>query len=65
MTQQPVDFGYALAAQRQAEFEAAARRNALVRAAKLARREARRADGAGSPRIPRQRGAAQCAADVG
>ncbi|HTJ68401.1 MAG TPA: hypothetical protein VL551_12785 [Actinospica sp.] len=67
MTQQPISFGYALAAQRRAELETAARRNAMVREAKRARREARRADGAGSAegRIPRQRSAAQCAADIG
>jgi hypothetical protein len=64
MTQQPINFGYALAAQRRAEIEAAARRNALVREAKRVRREARRAEDA-ARRIPRQRGAAQCAADLG
>jgi hypothetical protein len=60
-------FGYALAAQRQAELEAAARRDALVRVIKKGRREARRGDGADAarPRIPRQRGAAHCAADIG
>jgi hypothetical protein len=67
MTQQPISFGYALAAQRQAELESAARRHVLVREARRARREARRADGAGSAegRIPRQRGSARCAADIG
>jgi hypothetical protein len=67
MTQQAnYSFGYALAAQRQAEFEAAARHDALVRAIKVSRREARRRDGSGARgRIPRQRGAAQCAADIG
>lgn len=60
-------FSYALAAQRQAELEAAARRNAVVRALKLGRREARRRDGSGGARarIPQQRGSAQCAADIG
>ncbi|HET9172848.1 MAG TPA: hypothetical protein VFN97_25705 [Actinospica sp.] len=60
-------FGYALAAQRQAEFEAAARRRALVRAAKLVRRQARSRGAADDvrARIPQQRGAAQCAADIG
>ena len=61
------NFAYALAAQRQAEFEAAARRSAAARAARQARREARRRDGADKARarIPRQRGAARCAADIG
>lgn len=61
------NFGYALAAQRRAEFEAAARRDALVRIVKKDRREARRRDGAevARPRIPRQRGAARCASDIG
>ncbi len=61
------NFGYALAAQRQAELEAAARRDALVRVIKKGRREARRGDGADAarPRIPRQRGAARCASDIG
>jgi hypothetical protein len=61
------NFGYALAAQRRAEFEAAARRDALVRIVKRERREARRRDGedAARPRIPRQRGAARCASDIG
>jgi hypothetical protein len=61
------NFGYALAAQRRAEFEAAARHDALVRVLKKDRREARRRDGADAarPRIARQRGAAQCASDIG
>jgi hypothetical protein len=61
------NFGYALAAQRKAELEAAARHDALVRVIKKDRREARRRDGADAsrPRIPRQRGAAQCASDIG
>lgn len=65
MTQPPIDFGYALAAQHRAEIEAAARRNALVREAKRARREARRERDASARRIPHQRGAAPCAADLG
>ena len=61
------NFGYALAAQRRAEFEAAARHDALVRVIKKDRRQARRGDGADAarPRVPRRRGAAQCASDVG
>ena len=60
-------FGYALAAQRQSEFEAAARQRALVRAAKLGRRQARNRGAGDDPRarIPQQRGAARCAADIG
>lgn len=68
MMQQPhYSFAYELIAQRQAEFEAAARHNGLVRAIKLSRREARRRDGADAARakIPQQRGAARCAADIG
>jgi hypothetical protein len=60
-------FGYALAAQRQVELEAAARRNSVARALRRAGREARRRDGSDGARagIPRQRGAAKCAADIG
>ena len=60
-------FGYALAAERRNELEAAARRNATARAFKLGRRAARRRDASDAPRarIPQQRGAAACTADIG
>jgi hypothetical protein len=65
-------FGRELVAQRQAEFQSAARHSALVRSAKLARREHALAAGADLPASPptssvsaAKAARARCAADLG